>query len=955
MSELTNVFARNMRDLTTPTSTGVNPNTFDNAKIPIGNAPKGFESTEALTVKQLKDLASAGRKEELDAVTLKISTEEIRAKEVEAALINDKANKATTLSGYGITDAYTQGTIDSKVSTLESKKANKADVNTALSNLSTIANKYYSTLAAANADIANIALNQSVTIGEEANTGLWEKKTAGATSLTKSPYDPLTQSKMYVDSLTGGVTPNVFTTLKLTLDFINNKASIHNGLVAYGTEFLEITTPSPQVITLTGGDEEYPYGVRKICVHKTSGALRVFNALEKVTSDYILLGYLWLKKWYSVVDGLNPTIIADGIDTYESNINDLKYASDAEIVGGSLTINKSAKTISTLGCVVWSQTYRDFVYATNIQYSGELEAIVVDINTGGMKAIADGEVLSPSDIVIAIAVEDYLFASSINASFIQEGASKFIVKGKVDQNHLSSEPAFMSEELRLSIDFQQGKLSVIESGYLFANGGTIFGINDSKNINFSAVDPTYVRYLVYSLNSSTFKFDQNRTINSGNQEVLLGYVYNYKFYGFGNFNSKINITNSAGQIVEDESESPIFSEIKQRALMPNKLFFIEDRALPIYKDSVFSNSKAGLEKVRTWIDTNHAETIKRYVPVLQQTILNPQDLSNTIQFVYAHSSVADKRYWKNIAVNKAPQSKLTRSFNMLCFGDSLTQVGTPWTLKNKLESLGATVVPVGTFWSTETPNEVASEGRGYWNYRSFIGKDNYSSGMGVHTRSNGGKTRTAKFENPFLKLATTQDKTDHPDWCFRFTGSQKELSYAEDANKSGDFYIFDFEWYKTQHSVATPDFITIALSTNDINLDRDAYSRSEVMQYMQLGLEVMVKQIHKVLPNVPIGVIPCPAWSATASGYATFASDTATWVELCFKKVTELKTTHSNLEIVPVHLHMNRDMGYPIVNNVNLSNDSDIQVGVISDWVHYDQVGRDQYAEVVASWLANSI
>ena len=53
----------------------------------------------------------------------------------------------------------------------------------------------YNTLAAANADIANITLNQSVTIGEEANSGLWYKATAGATSLTKSPYDPLTQAK----------------------------------------------------------------------------------------------------------------------------------------------------------------------------------------------------------------------------------------------------------------------------------------------------------------------------------------------------------------------------------------------------------------------------------------------------------------------------------------------------------------------------------------------------------------------------------------------------------------------------------------------------------------------------------------------------------------------------------------------------------------------------------------
>ena len=78
-------------------------------------------------------------------------------------------------------------------------KANKSDVDVALSNLSTTANKYYSTLAAATADIANIALNQSVMVGEEANSGLWEKKTVGATSLTKSPYDPLTQAKKYVD------------------------------------------------------------------------------------------------------------------------------------------------------------------------------------------------------------------------------------------------------------------------------------------------------------------------------------------------------------------------------------------------------------------------------------------------------------------------------------------------------------------------------------------------------------------------------------------------------------------------------------------------------------------------------------------------------------------------------------------------------------------------------------
>jgi len=55
----------------------------------------------------------------------------------------------------------------------------------------------YNTLAEANADIANIALNQNVNV---VDSGLYCKATAGATSLTKSPYDPLTQTKGYADA-----------------------------------------------------------------------------------------------------------------------------------------------------------------------------------------------------------------------------------------------------------------------------------------------------------------------------------------------------------------------------------------------------------------------------------------------------------------------------------------------------------------------------------------------------------------------------------------------------------------------------------------------------------------------------------------------------------------------------------------------------------------------------------
>ncbi|HCM32282.1 MAG TPA: hypothetical protein DIC32_13260 [Acinetobacter radioresistens] len=74
------------------------------------------------------------------------------------------------------------------------------EVGNALTGLS-FANKTYATVAAANADIANIAVNQSVWVSSATEGGLYQKSTAGATSLTKSAFDPLMQAKSYTNSL----------------------------------------------------------------------------------------------------------------------------------------------------------------------------------------------------------------------------------------------------------------------------------------------------------------------------------------------------------------------------------------------------------------------------------------------------------------------------------------------------------------------------------------------------------------------------------------------------------------------------------------------------------------------------------------------------------------------------------------------------------------------------------
>lgn len=74
-------------------------------------------------------------------------------------------------------------------------KADKTYVDNALSGFTNGASKFYPTLAEATADIANIGIKDKVDIGETANGGIWYKATVGATTLTKSNYDPLTQAK----------------------------------------------------------------------------------------------------------------------------------------------------------------------------------------------------------------------------------------------------------------------------------------------------------------------------------------------------------------------------------------------------------------------------------------------------------------------------------------------------------------------------------------------------------------------------------------------------------------------------------------------------------------------------------------------------------------------------------------------------------------------------------------
>lgn len=360
-----------------------------------------------------------------------------------------------------------------------------------------------------------------------------------------------------------------------------------------------------------------------------------------------------------------------------------------------------------------------------------------------------------------------------------------------------------------------------------------------------------------------------------------------------------------------------------------------------------------MEQIDLWLDTKGSTLANRYQCVGKTLKLSADQLGATFELGFRHESKPSVRYLQSITRHvAAPDALNGRSFRYLAIGDSLTEVGMVAANVSNLATFGAVVTPVGTYSSGYTEG-LRGEGRGFWNYRSFIGKDNYSAGVGPHIRSPGGKTDTAKFENPFLKLADATDKANHPTWCFRFSGVDREVSYAESADKTGAFYIFDFAWYMAQHSVPAPDVITIALSTNDINLDNPTYTKAERLEYMRLGLQVMVRQIKAALPNVAIGIIPAPGWSSTQMGDAVWQDETSAWIEQCQTDVRALQADFQRVYIVPVWPFMSLDWAYPYDTAVALSPVNRSQRRTIVDWVHFDAVGRQQYAQVLGAWAAN--
>jgi len=378
-----------------------------------------------------------------------------------------------------------------------------------------------------------------------------------------------------------------------------------------------------------------------------------------------------------------------------------------------------------------------------------------------------------------------------------------------------------------------------------------------------------------------------------------------------------------------------------RLVLPKTMYFVKGKPIQIFKSSILANdiNNKNTKAILTNTDVNNNVTMDYF----ESLRVSGENLNATFEIGLEQFNLKNNFYYRTIAnVTTDPVSITQNTPKIIALGDSLTNFYAATYLKAKLIAMGLNPTMLGTY------NDVGgtpAEGRGGWSYQNYVGLSNQFSG-GVITPSTSGVTVT-NMQNPFLKIATVTDTTNHPTWCFRNTGALTELSYATDADKTGTFWIFDITAYLANHGIANPDIITIALSTNDYG--QSGYTLG--IANCSLSLAIMYAQIKAALPTCKIGVIPCGTTSAPST--ADFVKFFADWTDICQTYVNGLADV--NFNIIPTWVSMNKYWIFPYNTATNPVANSNMQLSTIADGTHWGDRGRYQAVAVVLAWVVSKL
>lgn len=424
----------------------------------------------------------------------------------------------------------------------------------------------------------------------------------------------------------------------------------------------------------------------------------------------------------------------------------------------------------------------------------------------------------------------------------------------------------------------------------------------------------------------------------------------------GGVSGKINLTVNYFDEVSDlvELVNSLVPNPSNEILVSNKVWLINGHPIPIYKSSLIRSNRDLVNQfslVQSALVLNSFE-MPKYEAFIEDKTLDAAEIVSSPVYIFSKDYNDTARDFRaGLEVIKADaDAKSGQSVSLNALGDSLTNRGVvDYTIKYlSYIGSGLTVIPMGTMLSSTTGGLTArnNEGREGWMYANFIGASNRQMFTNTPiTRLPDGATSSTLYQNPFLRLALSNDKTNHPTWCFRNTGSEFELSYEADTDKTGDFYIFDYGYYVVQHLGGVfPSVVSIALSTNDIT----RYGATGVANSL-FALEVMLTSINLQAPGTRILIIP-----ATVQG-----DNSTTWTYVCdfINQSKELVADlgFGNIDFLGVWMHQNRHFIFPYSgtgNNTPIQSDGNTTYQLVkSEYIHFNVNGYHPYAKALAGYL----
>ena len=396
-------------------------------------------------------------------------------------------------------------------------------------------------------------------------------------------------------------------------------------------------------------------------------------------------------------------------------------------------------------------------------------------------------------------------------------------------------------------------------------------------------------------------------------------------------------------------------------VLPSVMYFVKNHRVSVYARNIVLSQSELKVLANNWLNYN------------RQSVITPTTNKNTTLSLIKHLSIFLTKNITTVVTDKANNAGKTA--NILCIGDSFTDVGT-WVDETRilLEADGVTVNLIGTMGVTGRRSEYLSGGR----------MDNYitstSAGVarivtvtGVTTPSTTTTYRDSNDNvwacigykldgsgNGLMRLGTfgVTNMSGFPvsGTLTRVTGpGQNTINYsASEAAYFNPFWnpatnLLDFNYYLAKFSFPNPSHICIQFTWNDIS----TWATDSALGIVVARVKTIVDTIHTQLPSAKIvfSIEPMGAVNTQLDFFGKLYS-VLKFAKLMFSQFTDSSSYNTFVRIAPSYAYVDLENGYT-GSNVALSSRYPSVLEPYSDGVHCNEAGMRQIADCVYDNLSS--